>query len=147
MTTRIVHFASMAVATFTLGGCVAAGVEAAGAGAGSVVDAGIGQSRNGTATRTFTAPIEEVRAATVAALNRMAFDYREDTKTVDLEKLVARSGNHEVHIELARLSPNATRLRVLADGPGIFAKDAATGQEIVYQTLKALDANALAAAR
>lgn len=140
-----IRFGILTLAALTLGGCLAAGVEAVGAGVGSVADAGLSQSRNGAVARTFTASIEEVRAATVAALNRMAFDHREEAKSVDLEKLVARSGNHEVQIELARLSPNATRLRVLADGPGIFAKDAATSQEIVQQTARALGVDALAA--
>jgi hypothetical protein len=140
MSLAVFRFGIVVVAAVALGGCVAAGIEAASAGVGSAVDAGFGESRTGAVVRTFTAPIEEVRTATVAALERMAFDYREEPSTADGRKLVARSGNHDVQIELARLSPNATRLRVLADGPGIFAKDAATGQEIVQQTARALAA-------
>lgn len=139
------RFVVSGICALALGGCVAAGIEAASAGAGSVVDAGLGESRTGAVTRTFTAPFDRVRAATIGALERMAFDHRQESTSIDGEKLVARAGNHDIEIEIARLSPNATRLRVLADGPGLLRKDPATGHEIVQQTAKVLEAGELAA--
>lgn len=132
--------AAIAVVTLNLGGCVAAGLEVASAGVGGAVDAGLGEVRNGAVLRTFTAPIGDVHAATVAALDAMALELTEDNETPEGRKLVARTERHGIEIELARLSPNATRLRVLADAAGLFKKDAATGHEIVHQAALALRA-------
>lgn len=130
----------LGVAALALGGCVAAGVEAAAVGAGSAVDAGYGEIRSGAVIRTFTAPLADVHTATVAALDRMALEIHEDSETPEGRKLVARTEHHKIDIELTRLSLNATRLRVLADASGVFKKDAATGHEIVHQTAQALRA-------
>ena len=134
----VFRFALLASIALPLGGCVAAGVEAASVGLGGAVDAGLGETRAGAVLRTYTAPLGDVHAATTTALERMALEITEDVETPEGRKLAARTERHVIDIEIARLSPNTTRLRVLADAAGIFKKDAATGHEIVRQASEAL---------
>ena len=100
---------------------------------------------DGVAARTFTASAAEVRAASLAALERMGITLDSSTSQEGSEILVARAPSREIEIELEPITKQATRLRVTARGASIFY-DNATAIELVQQTGKILDATALAKA-
>src|ERR1700690_1306160 len=71
MTSRIIV---LAVAVLPLAGCEAIAITALGGGASAGVSAGISHTLGGTVSRTFTASLPRVRAAALAALQRMHID-------------------------------------------------------------------------
>ena len=118
--------------TVSLTGCVAAATSAAGMGG----SAAITHTMNGITYRTFTAPQAKVRFATIRALDRMQIklisDSMQDKSNIRL--VTAKSSERKIEIQLEPISPNTTRMRVIAKkGSGIFY-DAATAEEIIQQT-------------
>ena len=116
----------------SLSGCVAAATSAAGIGG----SAAITHTMNGITYRTFTAPQAKVRFATIRALDRMQIklisDSMQDKSNIRL--VTAKSSERKIEIQLEPISPNTTRMRVIAKkGSGIFY-DAATAEEIIQQT-------------
>jgi hypothetical protein len=109
--------------------------------AGAGTSSAIGHSLNGTAYRTFTATLEEVKAASLDTLSLMGI--RVDSfETVENGELITGSAiRRRVEIELEPISSRATRMRVITRG-GIFF-DGSTATEIVMQTEKALGADDL----
>jgi hypothetical protein len=109
--------------------------------AGAGTSSAIGHSLNGTAYRTFTATLEEVKAASLDTLSLMGI--RVDSfETVENGELITGSAiRRRVEIELEPISSRATRMRVITRG-GIFF-DGSTATEIVMQTEKALGADEL----
>jgi hypothetical protein len=110
-------------------------VAAALAGAGT--STAIGHSLNGTAYRTFTNTLPEVKAAALDTLSLMgirvdSFETREHG-----EVIMGTAYARRVEIELEPISGKATRMGVVTRNSGIFY-DAATSTEIVLQTEKAL---------
>lgn len=126
---RIVH----SVALAALAGCSAVGVTALGVGTAT----GVQHTLNGIAYRTFTAPLPQVRRATLASLNRMGFRIAAREKTKEGELIKATANDREIEIELAALTPNTTRMRSMVRN-GIFM-DSATSTEIVLQTERSLN--------
>jgi hypothetical protein len=124
-----------------LGGCALATQPLAVAVAGAGTSSAIGHSLNGTAYRTFTATLEEVKAASLDTLSLMGI--RVDRfETVENGELITGSAiRRTVEIELEPISSRATRMRVITRG-GIFF-DGSTATEIVMQTEKALGADEL----
>jgi hypothetical protein len=124
-----------------LGGCALTTQPLAVAVAGAGTSSAIGHSLNGTAYRTFTATLEEVKAASLDTLSLMGI--RVDSfETVENGELITGSAiRRTVEIELEPISSRATRMRVITRG-GIFF-DGSTATEIVMQTEKALGADEL----
>jgi hypothetical protein len=87
--------------------------------------------------RTFTAPSSKVKSATHAAFNRMGIKPVSTSKVDGNEVIRASASGREIEVELESLSPNTTRMRVVAKN-GLFY-DSATATEIILQTEKVLD--------
>jgi len=121
-------------AAVLLGGCQSLALSMAGAGA----TAALGATLVGVSYRTFTAPLTQVRRASLEALDNMGM--RPDSVgAFDAgEIIVARTGGVTVEIELEALTERATRMRVATRDGGLFY-DAATANEIVAQTEKMLE--------
>jgi hypothetical protein len=120
-----------------LAGCSLATQPLAVALAGAGTSTVIGQSMNGTAYRTFTHTLAEVKAAALDTLSLMgirvdSFETSERGELIN-GSAIARS----IEVELEPISSKATRMRVVTRNGGIFY-DAATATEIVLQTEKAL---------
>jgi Protein of unknown function (DUF3568) len=126
MTSRTVV---VAVAVLPLAGCEAIAISALGGG----TSARISHTLGGTVSRTFTASLPKVRAAALAALERMHIDVRSTGKVEGGEEINAKSISRSIDIELEEISLNATRMSVTAKS-GVFGSDSATGAEILLQT-------------
>ena len=115
----------------TLSGCVAAATTAAGVGG----SAAITHTINGITYRTFTYPPAKVRIATIRALERMQIKLVSDNmqEKSNIRFVTAKSSERKIEIQLEPISPNTTRMRVIAKGSGIFY-DASTAEEIIQQT-------------
>ncbi len=114
-----------------LTGCVAAATSAAGMGG----SAAITHTMNGITYRTFTAPQAKVRVATIRALERMQIKLVSDSmqEKSNIRFVTAKTPERKIEIQLEPISPNTTRMRVVAKGSGIFY-DASTAEEIIQQT-------------
>lgn len=130
-----------------LQGCAAAaiGVTLATAGAGAGMTAGVEHTLNGIVYKTFSAPANEVRFATLKTLDRMGMPLIDDQKTETGWQLSARAKDRSVDIDLESLTDTATRIRVVANEGIIFFKDSATATEIILQTAQTLQDDAAAA--
>lgn len=119
------------VCTACLTGCMAAATSAAGIGG----SAAITHTMNGITYRTFTAPQAKVRVATIRALSRMQIKLVSDSMQdkSNIRFVTAKTSERKIEIQLEPISPNTTRMRVIAKGSGIFY-DASTAEEIIQQT-------------
>lgn len=127
--------------TLALQGCAAAGVTLAGAGAGVGMGAGVEHTLNGIVFKTFTASANEVRFATLKALDLMGMPVTDDQKTVVGWKLTATATERTIDIELESITERTTRMRVVANEGSIFFKDASTATEIIAQTAQSLQSD------
>ena len=100
---------------------------------------------NGTAYRTFTAPLAEVKAAALDTLSLMGIRVDGFETTDHGETITGSASRRSVDIELEPISSKATRMKVVTKNGGIFY-DGATATEIVLQTEKALGVNEVNAA-
>ena len=118
----------------SLSGCAAAVLTAGGI-AGS---AGVNHTLNGIVYKTFASPVKSLRVATLKTLNRMEMKVKGDKKAEYGWYIQAAAVEREIDIELQRLSPSATRMRVTTNQGSIF-KDSATSTEIILQTAQVLE--------
>ena len=121
-----------------LQGCAAAGLAVVGAGAGVGMGTGVEHELNGIAYKTFATPADAVHHATRATLARLAMPITADARTQEGWKLSASAADRTIEIELERLTPRTTRMRVVANKGDLFFKDSATSTEIVLQTAQTL---------
>lgn len=128
------YFYLLVPLVLALSGCAAAALTAAGVGGGVFASHQMG----GMAYRTFTEPLPKIRAATLAAFKRMAIKPDKTEKTELGETLFARAGDRNIEVELEALTPNTTRMKVVARKDGGAIVDSATAVEIINQTEKAL---------
>lgn len=122
-----------------LGGCAAAGLAVVGAGAGVGIGEGVDYTMNGIAYRTFAAPMNNVRFATLKAFDRMDMPVTADQRTDKGWALSATAADRTISVELESLTPRTTRMRVVADEGQIFFKDKSTETELITQTAQMLD--------
>lgn len=115
-------------AALLIGGCEAMAVTAFGVGAAT----GVTQTLNGRAYRTFTAPVGDVKQATLTALNLMGIKVISSKRNGNEEVILARATDREIEITLEVLSPNSTRMRSVTTQGLVY--DSATSLEIVLQT-------------
>lgn len=113
-------------------GCMPIALTAAGVGAA----AGVTHTMGGMTYRTFTAPMPQVRGATMTALNRMGIKVESTSKEEAGQLIKASASGRDIEIRLESLSPNTTRMRTVARN-GVFY-DSATATEIILQTEKVL---------
>ena len=119
-------------------GCAAVGLTLLGVGAGVSAGTGVSYSLDSVAYKTFTAPEEGLRAATLKTMKRMDIEVKENQATESGRKIVAVAADRTIEIELDRLTSQTTRMRVNAK-QGMFFKDRATATEIIIQTERMLD--------
>lgn len=116
-----------------LSGCAAIALTLVQVGAGIATGQAVSYTLEGTAYRTFTVPLPQLRRATLIALNRMGIKVEAQDET-DLGELFKATGDdRQIEVELEALSPMSTRMRTLAK-KGFFFKDRATAVEIISQT-------------
>lgn len=130
---RAAAAASLVAAAGLLAGCEPISLAALGIGGSAAVNHKV----SGTPYRTFTAPIGRVRSASMGALKRMGIKTESTTKMENGELITARIGKREIEVELESLTPNTTRMKVVAREGGLFY-DSATATEIIAQTEKSL---------
>jgi Protein of unknown function (DUF3568) len=114
-------------------GCAALAVSLAGAGAG----AGFSHQMNGTASRTFSAPMDKVASATQIAAKKLLLQVDEQLPLDKGQLTRARLSDMDLSLELESLSPTLTRVSVTAR-KNLFVLDGATAQEIVAQIERAM---------
>ncbi len=119
-------------------GCAAVGLTLLGVGAGVSAGTGVSYTLDSIAYKTFTAPEEGLRAATLKTLKRMDIKVEENQQTESGRKIVAVAEDRAIEIELDRLTSQTTRMRVNVK-QGMFFKDRATATEIIIQTDRTLD--------
>src|SRR5205814_1452732 len=127
----------VALAACALPGCSLVSEPLAAAVAGAGTSAAIGHSLNGMGYRTFTAPLAEVRKATLEALDAMGIKVEAVLDIENGQEIVASAEKRSIYIDLEPISPKATRIKVAAKNGGILY-DNATATEIVLQTEKAM---------
>jgi hypothetical protein len=93
---------------------------------------------DGVAARTFTAPAESVKHASLAALERMGLEVNGTEALETGEVIHARAPNRDIDIEVEPITKQLTRVRIMARGGSLFY-DNATALELVAQTEKSLD--------
>jgi len=125
-------------AAILLQGCAAAGLAVVGAGAGVGMGTGVEHELSGIGYKVFTTPVDVVHHATRATLVRLAMPITADTRTKDGWSLTASAADRTIDIELERLTPKTTRMRVVANKGDLFFKDSATSTEIILQTAQTL---------
>ena len=132
-----------------LSGCVGTSSLVLGAGAGTATGSGVAYTMDSIAYKTFTSPLDQVAEATRATLKSMEFPIRWESRNTSGVDIMAKAGNLsetlEIEIDLERLSPQVTRMRIVANR-GFFLKDAATATEIIRLVSKQLDERDRAAA-
>ena len=98
---------------------------------------GVQHTLNGITYKTFTAPLPQVRTATINGLNRMGIKVASREKTKEGEVIKASANERQIEIELDAITASTTRMRTSARN-GLFM-DSATSTEIILQTEKALN--------
>ena len=126
-----------------LGACAPVAMTAGGIASG----AGVNHALNGIAYKTFTAPVRQVRVATIKSLNRMEMKVTSDAKSEKGWRIEAVAAERTIEIDLETLTPSATRMRVVTNTGELFFKDSATSTEIILQTSQRLEGVATAAQR
>ena len=135
------RIALIAAACLLLTACEPVAIALLGAGASTALR----HNMDGIATRTFTAPVDSVKSASIAAFERMGITLNATTPIEGAEVITGRTVNRDIEVEIEPITKHATRLRVTAKGSGVLY-DHATAVELVQQTKEVLDAR-LAAAR
>ncbi len=121
------------LAALNLAGCAGVALTAGGI-AGS---AGVNHTLSGIVYKTFTAPMKDLRTATLKTLNMMQITVTADKKAEYGWRIDGTAYERTIEIELERLTPAVTRMRVTVDKGSIF-KDSATSTEIILQTAQRL---------
>ena len=125
-----------------LQGCAAIALTAGGLAAGQ----GIDHTLTGITYKTFSAPMNKLRLATLKTLHRLDMKVTDDTKTKEGRIIRATAASRKIEIEFEVLTRRATRMRVIVS-KGAILKDSATATEIIIQTAQVLDAQAARAAK
>ena len=129
---KTIAVAVTALALTSLGGCAAVALTAAGVGMAT----GVGHTLGGMVYKTFTTPQANVKRATYSALGRMQIKVVSTKRDGSTEHIAAKAHDREIEIELEALTPNTTRMLVVAKKDGGMLRDSATATEIILQTEK-----------
>jgi hypothetical protein len=115
----------------TLSGCAAA-VGALGT-LGSGVFGGADYLAAEPASKTVCYDYDRVKKALLVTLCKMVIDVEKVKEVEDGEKIYAKAEDLEVVIELKKITPIVTRIKIKA-GEGMVKRDKATASEIVQRT-------------
>jgi hypothetical protein len=130
---RICRAVAVVALTAPLAACEPLSLAALGVGGTAAVN----HKTSGTPYRTFTASLSKVRTASMGALKRMGIRTQGVTRIENGELITARGGRREIEVELESITPNTTRIRVVARDGSVFY-DGSTANEIIVQTGKNL---------
>ena len=134
---RFGAIASLGLAMW-LQGCAAAGLAVMGAGAGVGLGTGVEHTLNGVNYKTFAIPLDNVHLAVRGTLQRLGMPITADARTQAGYSLTASAADRTIDIQLERLTPQTTRMRVVANEGALFFKDSSTATEIILQTAQSL---------
>jgi carbon monoxide dehydrogenase subunit G len=127
----------------TTSGCVAAALPAVGLAAmsdaaGSGAKAGVEYSFGGTAYRTFSAPLSQVRSAVLQSFRDLEIGITQDAPIVGGGAQITGEALHrKITVQLEPVTPALTRLK-MSVRHGLVGKDRATSAELIDQTARAL---------
>lgn len=131
--------AALIASMLQLAGCAApAGLAIFSAGTGVAMGTSVDYTLNGIAYKTFVSPMPTVRQATLTSLNRMGMKVVQEKKTDGGWSITASAEGRDIDIDLERLTPRMTRMRVVANN-GPFFKDRATEAAIIDEAADSLD--------
>ncbi len=119
-------------------GCAAVGLTLLATGGGVAAGQGVNYSLDGIAYRTFNAPVEQMRRATLVTLRRMDMTLKSDEAKDENRELIAVAGKWTIYVELEKLTARTTRMRITAKD-GWFWRDRSTAGEIIAQAERTLD--------
>jgi hypothetical protein len=135
LTVTLVSRLCLLLACAGVAGCEALALTALGVGA----SAGVTHTAGGVSARTFTAPPQRVKAASLVALEKMGIRLEGIEPHDNGELIKASSAQRDIVIELETMTASTTQMRATAKS-GLFTYDAATAREIVEQTEAAMAA-------
>jgi hypothetical protein len=81
---------------------------------------------------------DRVKKALLVTLCKMVIDVEKVKEVEDGEKIYAKAEDLKIVIELKRITPIVTRIKIMA-GEGIIKRDKATATEIVRRTAEAAE--------
>lgn len=119
-------------------GCAGVGLTLFGVAAGVSGGTGVSYTLDSIAYKTFAASETELRAATLQTFKRMAIEVTETQKTETGTDITATAGDRTVEVEIDRITPKTSRMRVVVK-KGWFLRDRATAGEIIVQTADTVD--------
>ena len=138
MSGRMIGAALMILGALGSQGCAGVGLTLFGVGAGVGGGTGVSYTLDSVAYKTFAASEADLRAATLQTLKRMAIDVAETQKTETGTDITATAGDRTVEVEIDRITPRTSRMRVVVKKGWLF-RDRATAGEIIVQTADTLD--------
>ncbi|MGA7145701.1 MAG: DUF3568 family protein [Desulfobacterales bacterium] len=112
-----------------LSGCTAVALTGAGV--------GVSYTLSNVAYRSFSAPVDRVHDATIAALKKMGIMIDDDTSSESGVTITAETSGLDIVINLEKVTSNTTQVKVDAR-KNFFLKDKATAAEIINQVGKIL---------
>jgi hypothetical protein len=141
---RIVVAIAATAMTVLFHGCAALPVAAVGgavlgSGAGAIVKTGTEYTMTGTARRTFTVPINAVRAAVLVAFEMAGVQVRE-TDSGDADELAGELHTRTVRVRLTEYSHSMTGMTLVVKRNALV-NDRATSSELLEQIEQVLAQN------
>lgn len=94
---------------------------------------GVAYTVTNIAYKTFSYPIDDVEDATEQALGKMKITPVERIDNEDGFRIVARTKKLDIYIDVEKITPATTKIKVNAK-QGVIFKDKATATEIIEQT-------------
>src|SRR5262249_37990183 len=119
-------------------GCAGIGLALFGVGAGVSGGTGVSYTLDSIAYKTFATSETELRTATLQTFKRMAIDVTETQKTESGSEIKATAGDRTVEVEIDRITPRTSRLRVVVKKNWLL-RDRSTAGEIIAQTADTLE--------
>jgi uncharacterized protein DUF3568 len=140
MVKRLAGVALMTAVALGSQGCAAVDVPLLLTGAGEAAGQGVNYTLDGIAYRTFSAPVDQMRRATLTTFKRMEIAVQSEEAKEDgcRELVAAAAGDRTIYVELEKLTTRTTRMRITAKH-GRMWRDRATAGEIIVQTARTLD--------
>lgn len=112
-----------------LSGCTAVALTGAGV--------GVSYTLSNVAYRSFSAPVDRVHDATIAALKKMGIHIIDDTRSGEGRTITAVTSELDITINLEKITSKTTQVKVDAR-KNMLLKDKATAAEIINQVGKIL---------
>ena len=136
MINRLGMVALMLAATLVGQGCASLGLSD---GPVNTAASDVNFTLDGVAYRTFGAPVDSMRRATLTTFKRMDIALKtDDLKDDGCREMVASTGDRTIFVELEKLTERTTRMRIIAKH-GWVLRDRATAGDFIVQTERSLN--------